>query len=191
MRVKNCRSFTQLCLKKACMSCPWKTTLAVHSCCGSAGTACWEWQNKTNTWWHDIPLLSECVSITLAKMQGEWSFILYPVLTVADSDLLSVCILLPCQWLWISVLFTRISFERVFWTSQSHSDQGKIFQKQKKKRGGACHLRMFTHTHTHTHTFFIVTHTNLRLTLSTLSRWTGREEGFFKFSFWITTKPKP
>ena len=33
-------------------------------------------------------------------------------------------------------------------TCQTHSDQGKTFQKQKKKKeGAACHLRMHTHTY--------------------------------------------
>ena len=46
---------------------------------------------------------------------------------------------------------------------QTHSDQRKTFQKQKKKQeGAACHLRMLQHTQK-----------NLRQTLPTLSRWTG------------------
>ena len=52
------------------------------SCCGSAGTACWEWQSKTNSWWNDIPQLYQAVSITLAKMQGKWAFTIFPVPTI-------------------------------------------------------------------------------------------------------------
>ena len=61
----------------------------------------------------------------------------------------------------------KISKEsRMGQTCQTHSDQGKTFQKQKQTKkiqeGAACHLRMFTHTQK-----------NLRQTLLTLSRWTG------------------
>ena len=75
------------------------------SCRWSAGTACWEWQSKTNSWWHDIPPLSQGVSITLAKMRGKWAFTIPPFLTAAVVHWFWPVIcwhhrLLPCQWLW-------------------------------------------------------------------------------------------
>ena len=69
-------------------------------------------------------------------------------------------------------------------TCQTHSDQGKTFQKQKKKKRGQLAICECTHIQKKKKKKFV---RHFRLFRGEL----GRGVDFSKFSFWITTKPKP
>ena len=82
------------------------------SCCGSAGTACWEWQSKTKQLVARHSPVYQGVSITLAKMQGNWAFTISPVLTVVHWFWSVICLHSPAlpMIMDILVLFTQIFF---------------------------------------------------------------------------------
>ena len=87
------------------------------SCCGSAGTACWEWQSKTNSWWHGSPLCTRVFQELQRRCRENWAF---AIPRSYRSSLIPICypLAFSCHandYGHFRFVHTNFFFERVLW----------------------------------------------------------------------------